>query len=124
MSNRSFAAASRRALAFVMIGLPAAASAHAFLQSSVPAVGGTVRTAPAEVRIDFTEGVEPAFTTMEVANAQGQRVDRGAGHLEGDDTHFAVPLKTLPPGVYRVTWKAVATDTHHTQGSFTFTVAP
>ncbi len=126
MSNRPIAAASlcAVALASAMTILPVAASAHAFLQNSAPAVGSTIRTAPAEVRIDFTEGIEPAFTTIQATNAQGQRVDRGGGHIEGDDTHFAVALKTLPPGLYHVTWKAVATDTHHTEGSFTFTVAP
>ncbi len=122
MSNRPIAAALPCALAVAV--LPVVASAHAFLQSSIPGVGSTVRTAPAEVRIDFSEGVEPAFTTIQVANVQGQRVDQGSGHLEDGDTHFAVGLKALPPGSYRVTWKAVATDTHHTQGSFTFTVLP
>ena len=126
MSNRPIAAASLCVLAAVVAstGLPSPASAHAFLQGSTPVVGSTVRTAPAEVRIDFTEGIEPAFTTIHVANAQGQRVDRGSGHIEGDETHFAVALAALPPGSYLVTWRAVATDTHHTQGSFTFTVAP
>ncbi len=32
--------------------------------------------------------------------------------------------KTLPPGVYTVTWHAVSVDTHHTQGDFQFTVKP
>ncbi len=107
-----------------ILGLPSAASAHAFLQTAVPAVGSTVRTAPTEVRINFTEGIEPAFTTIHVADAQGQRVDQGSPHLEDDNTHFAIGLKALPPGSYHVTWKAVAVDTHHTEGSFTFTVAP
>ncbi len=124
MNNRPIAAAPLCALALATTGLPVAATAHAFLQGSTPAVGGTVRAAPAEVRIDFTEGIEPAFTTIQVADAHGQRVDQGGGHVEGDDTHFAVGLKALPPGSYHVTWRAVATDTHHTQGSFTFTVAP
>ena len=90
----------------------------------MPAVGSTVRTAPAEVRIDFTEGIEPAFTTIHVSDARGMRVDQGSAHLEGDNTHLAVALKALAPGSYRVAWKAVAVDTHHTEGSFTFTVAP
>ena len=32
--------------------------------------------------------------------------------------------KTLPPGLYTVTWHAVSVDTHHTQGDFQFTVKP
>ncbi len=122
MNSSRIAAASLYSL--ITIGAPVVASAHAFLQSSVPAVGSTVRMAPTEVRITFTEGVEPAFTTIQVTDAQGGRVDRGRGHLEGGDTHFAIGLTMLPPGSYHVTWKAIATDTHRTQGAFTFTVAP
>ena len=122
MNNRLSAAGVLCCL--VAAGAPAAASAHAFLQDSVPAVGSTVRTAPAEVRITFTEGVEPAFTTIQVTDARGVRVDQGQGHLEGGDTNFAVGLRTLTPGSYHVAWRAIATDTHRTQGSFTFTLAP
>jgi len=100
-----------------------AASAHAFLDTSVPPVGSTVQQAPAEVSIHFTEGVEPLFSTIVVQDASGARVDAGGAHLEGDDTHLAVGLKPLPPGTYEVIWHATATDTHKTQGSFTFTVS-
>ena len=33
----------------------------------------------------------------------------------------AVPA-TLPPGVYKVSWRAVSRDTHTTTGDFTFQV--
>ncbi len=122
MNSRRIAAASLCSL--IVIGAPVGASAHAFLQSSLPAVGSTVRVAPTEVRITFTEGIEPAFTTIQVTDAQGGQVDQGRGHLEGDDTNFAIGLTMLPPGSYHVTWRAIATDTHRTQGAFTFTVAP
>ena len=37
---------------------------------------------------------------------------------------MSVKLHITAPGTYSVTWHAVALDTHHTQGSFKFTVAP
>ena len=49
-------------------------------------------------------------------------MDAGSPHLKGGDTVLAVPLKPLPPGVYTVSWHATATDTHKTEGKFTFTV--
>lgn len=107
-----------------LAAIPVAASAHAFLKTAMPAVGSTIRTAPTEVRIDFTEGVEPKFSSIEVMNAQGRRVDDGKLHLEQGDTHLAIGLTPLAPGSYKVSWQAIATDTHHTQGNFTFTVAP
>ena len=101
------------------------ASAHAFLDTATPAVGSTVRQAPSEVVIDFTEGVEPQFSTITVQDASGAPVAAGGVHLEGSgDTHLAVGLKPLRPGTYKVVWHATSTDTHKTEGSFSFTVSP
>ena len=100
------------------------ASAHAFLKTANPAVGSTVSPPPAQVVINFTEGVEPAFSTITVQNAQGAQVATGKPHLAGGDTHLTIAVKPLPPGTYTVVWRATATDTHKTQGSFKFTVAP
>lgn len=99
------------------------ASAHAFLQSATPAVGSTVASAPSQVVIGFTEGVEPRFSSIAVQDASGAAVQTGSVHQAGDDTHLAIGLKALPPGAYKVIWHATSTDTHKTQGSFTFTVA-
>jgi copper(I)-binding protein len=99
------------------------ASAHAFLKSASPAVGSEVSTPPAEVVIDFTEGVEPKFSTIMVQDGEGVRMDSGAAHLVGGvDTRLAVALKPLTQGAYKVVWHATATDTHKTEGSFSFTV--
>lgn len=98
------------------------AAAHAFLKSAVPAVGSTVARAPSEVVIEFTEGVEPRFSTITVQDAQGAPVQTGKPHQAGDETHLAVALKPLPPGTYTVVWHATATDTHKTEGKFSFTV--
>jgi methionine-rich copper-binding protein CopC len=99
------------------------ASAHAFLKTATPAVGSTVQQPPAQVVIDFTEGVEPQFSTIAVQDASGADVGTGDAHLEGGNTHLALAVKMLPAGTYKVTWHATAVDTHKTEGSFTFTVA-
>lgn len=98
------------------------ALAHAFLKTAAPAVGATVQQAPATVVIDFTEGVEPRFSTITVQDGSGARVDLGDVHLQGGNQHLAVGLKPLPPGLYKVTWTATAVDTHKTQGDYSFTV--
>lgn len=101
------------------------AFAHAFLKNASPPVGSNVPVSPKAVIIDFTEGVEPAFSTIEVQNAQGQRVDKNDPHLvHGDQTKLAVDVPKLPPGKYMVTWHATAVDTHKTEGTFDFTVSP
>jgi len=110
---------------FGLLLAAAPAFAHAFLKEAVPAVGGSVATAPAEVTITFTEGVEPGFSRIEVQDSVGGRVDDGAAHRVGDDdTKLAVKLKKLGAGTYTVVWHATATDTHKTQGKFTFSVTP
>jgi copper resistance protein C len=102
-----------------------AASAHAFLKTANPPVGGTVTTAPAELRINFTEAVEPVFSKITVQDANGARMDAGSVHdVAGDAAALAVALKKLQPGSYTVIWHATSVDTHKTQGKFTFTVAP
>ena len=57
--------------------LPAAAQAHAFLDHASPKVGSTVASAPKELLLWFTEKLEPAFSTVEVRNAQGIAVQSG-----------------------------------------------
>ncbi len=101
---------------------PAPALAHAFLRHASPAVGSTTRTAPKQVAIEFTEDVEPRFSSITVQDAAGVRVDEGAAHPQGDDSHLAVGLRPLAPGTYSVSWHVVATDTHRTEGRYSFTV--
>jgi methionine-rich copper-binding protein CopC len=105
-------------------GVASPAMAHAFLDTALPAVGSTVHQAPSQVVITFTQGIEPLFTTVAVTDAHGARVDTGSVHLAGDNTHAAIALKPLGTGTYKVVWHATSVDTHKTQGSFSFTVAP
>ncbi len=105
--------------------LPSLAQAHAHLREAEPPVGGTVRSAPAQVDLTFSEAVEPRFSTVAVTDAAGAQVDKRDLHVvAGDGKHLAVSLGALPPGTYSVAWHATSVDTHKTEGSFTFTVAP
>lgn len=114
--------------AAVVAGLTLAggqADAHAFLRRAQPGVGATVTRAPKQVSIWYTEEVEPAFSTITVTNSAGQRVDDGNTQIDPKNRELLhVLLKQLKPGTYKVRWHVVAVDTHRTQGSFSFTVAP
>lgn len=101
------------------------AFAHAHLKTATPAPDSTVQAAPASVAITFTEAVEPKFSSIEVQDAGGKRVDHGDAHVDpGDNKLFSVGLTPIQPGTYKVTWHATAVDTHKTDGSFQFTVKP
>ncbi|MBV9568851.1 MAG: copper homeostasis periplasmic binding protein CopC [Hyphomicrobiales bacterium] len=111
---------------WLSLALSTSAMAHAVLVKAVPPVGGTVSAAPSEVRITFSEGVEPRFSKIAVAAADGRAVETGAASVDpANPATLIVPLKsTLQPGSYKVTWHAVSVDTHSTQGNFSFTVKP
>lgn len=98
---------------------------HAFLDRAEPRVGSTVRTAPTQVRVWFTENLEPAFSTLEVWDKEGKRVDAGPAEVSPTSpAMLQVPVKALGPGTYRVKWRVLSVDTHVTEGEFTFHVAP
>ncbi len=102
------------------------AFAHAQLQKAVPAVGGTVSASPTEVRLKFSEGVEPRFSGIALATQDGVAAPTGKPSVDPADNSVLIVTigQTLKPGVYKVAWHAVSVDTHKTQGSFNFTVAP
>ncbi len=102
-----------------------AAYAHAQLEKATPSVGGTVASVP-EIRLKFSEGVEPRFSGIALASEGGAAVPLGEPSVDPADNSVLIAKvgKALPPGVYTVTWHAVSVDTHKTQGSFSFTVKP
>jgi copper resistance protein C len=98
----------------------AGARAHAFLDHASPLVGSTVPTAPREIGLWFTQNLEPAFSTVEVSDANGARVDQGKPQINGNI--MRVGLKPLAAGTYNVRWRVLSVDTHTTEGRFTFHV--
>jgi copper resistance protein C len=100
------------------------AFAHAQLEKATPPVGGTVASA-SEIRLDFSEGVEPKFSKVSLTGPDGA-VPLGATKTEsGNQAVLIVPIsKPLSAGAYKVHWQVVSVDTHHTQGTFEFTVKP
>ena len=97
---------------------------HAFLERAEPRVGSTVKAAPSQVRVWFTEPLEPAFSTLEVVNKSGERVDLGPARVDAaSPAVLQVPLKPLAPGTYRVKWRVLSVDTHVTEGDFIFRVS-
>jgi methionine-rich copper-binding protein CopC len=57
-------------LIFVGLG-SSSALAHAFLDHALPAVGSTVQDSPHEIRLWFTQRLEPAFSKARVLDKTG-----------------------------------------------------
>ena len=101
------------------------ASAHAFLDHAAPAVGSAIHGSPAQVRLWFTQELEPAFSTVKVLDRSGTQVDKQDKQVDhANPALLQVSLPELAPGKYRVVWRALSVDTHVTEGDFTFDVVP
>jgi methionine-rich copper-binding protein CopC len=96
--------------------------AHALLDRADPRVGSTVSVAPREILLSFSQYLEPAFSTVEVTDASGRRVDEGEPTVDGKV--MRIRLQAIPPGTYRVKWRVLSVDTHTTEGAFSFEVRP
>jgi hypothetical protein len=101
-----------------------AAFAHAFLDRASPAVGSDVTGSPPALDLTYTEPVEPLFSTVQVTDASGVRMDAGKPTPQDNGRVLVVPLKKLAPGKYTVEWHVTSVDTHKTEGHFNFTVKP
>src|SRR5207247_2068935 len=68
---------------------------------------------------------EPAFSSVQVVNEAGQRVDRADGAVDpSSPALLRTTLVPLSPGRYQVIWRVVSVDTHVTAGDFAFRLAP
>jgi len=94
--------------------------AHAFLDHADPKVGSLIHESPSQVTVWMTEGLEPAFSKLQVFDSNGAEVDKKDTKVNGST--MTVSLPKLAPGKYRVSWQVVAVDTHRTSGTFDFTV--
>lgn len=109
----------------VLAGLTGPAFAHAHLKSATPAVDGTVSTAPTALDLTFSEGVNLRFTGVTVVGPGKSKVATRRATLTDHDRTLVVPFASaLPAGMYTVSWHALSTDGHKTQGTYSFTVKP
>jgi methionine-rich copper-binding protein CopC len=120
-----------RHLAILVVSLVLAAAvsgpafAHAHLVKSQPGKGAVVRSAPSALVLWFSEPLEAAFSTIEVVDEAGHRVEEGKATLDpADPKVLKVSLQKLVPGSYKAVWRVISIDTHKTNGELTFTVAP
>lgn len=111
----------RLRIAVLMVIAAGPAGAHAILERASPPVGGVVSRAPAEIRLWFSERIEPRFSRARLATSAGATIAAGSA-VSGNRLVLRVP--PLSPGSYRVTWSVVSVDTHKTEGSFSFEVRP
>jgi putative copper export protein/methionine-rich copper-binding protein CopC len=111
---------------FLLLLLSGVASAHALLARSDPAAGAILDAdkAPTQLRLWFTEEVNPALTKAIVVDHNNKEVDLQNSHVSSSDPReLDTGLHQLSPGFYVVIWKSVsAEDGHATAGNFLFRI--
>ncbi len=113
------------AVAAAALTLPAAAWAHAALLRTVPEASRTVNAVPPEVRLTYSEPVEPRFAIVSVTDASGRQVTDGQPAVApGSPQTLVTPLQGVPEGWYLVFWRVISADGHPVRGAFTFAVGP
>ncbi|WP_082050949.1 CopC domain-containing protein YobA [Rouxiella chamberiensis] len=100
------------------------ALAHAHLKTETPSADSQVATAPTELTLGFSEGVEPSFSKVELTGPNNKPVKTGDFKLAtNDNTQVLITLPTpLVSGNYVVSWHVVSVDGHKTQGKYSFSV--
>ncbi|QJI39017.1 MULTISPECIES: copper homeostasis periplasmic binding protein CopC [unclassified Pseudomonas] len=99
-----------------------AAFAHAHLKSAEPAADTSV-TAPKDLRLTFSEGVEATFTRVSLSKDGTEVAIKGLETPDADKKVLVVtPAAPLAAGTYKVVWNAVSVDTHKSNGEYSFKV--
>ena len=93
--------------------------AHSQLVSSQPGAGETVPTPPTEIRLAFSEPIDPRYTSLDLLDGTGRAILVGAGAPDPTDPHILVAA--IPPGtamplgsLYTVDWRALSAADGHT----------
>jgi len=105
------------AIAMLALGIMPA-FAHIVFQGATVSDGATVKD-PHEVRLQFSENLEPGFSSAVLSDAAGKPVAvtraRG-GHA------ITLPSHGLKPGAYTVSWHGMGHNRHRIKGSLRFNV--
>jgi copper resistance protein C len=99
------------------------ALAHSGLQRAEPPVESKLKRPPSEVKLYFTERLEPAYSTVRVKDDHGAQVDRQDSHVDPSNPFLLrATLQPLEHGAYAVNWRVLSVDGKVTEGRFTFRV--
>jgi copper transport protein len=104
-------------VALAVLAFPAAASAHATLQSTTPKFGHEVQQSPRSIRLHFDQQVTVLPGSIKVLDGAGKNFALPA-HAQGRSVVAGV--EHLKLGAYTVRWRAISADSHVVSGVWTF----
>jgi copper transport protein len=105
--------------------MPASAQAHATIVRTTPSDQTVLKSQPAEVTLEFSEGVDLGAHAIRLLDGSGAEVKTPSPPKHGPGGG-ATALLALPPGLaqgtYIVSWRVVSSDSHPVSGAFSFSV--
>ncbi len=97
-----------------------AAGAHSHLHSVSPAEGSKLTTSPPNVVLHFSEAVTVTAAWIQSGKEPKQKL----GSLPAKPAEeITIPVPTLAPGSYEVTWRVLSDDGHIMPGKVHFTIS-
>ncbi len=101
------------------------AGAHAVPVRSDPPKDAILQAPPSQVRMWFSEDINPLTSKLVVVDPANREVDNGDSHVSsGDSSEMEVSLQLLKAGTYIVFWRSQSADDGHiTAGTYLFRIA-
>jgi copper resistance protein C len=114
----------RVGLVLCLVGVSSSAFAHALLVSSQPAAGSKVIGPLKQIRLQFNEVPESAFSEITVSDAASLVVANGKGTGLCEAKVCTLILPSLKLGKYTVAFRVLSVDGHVVKGTYAFSLVP
>ena len=109
-----------------LILLPASASAHAGVITTVPSQDQVLTAMPQEISMTFSEDLltidGKEVNTISLNHFDGPPVEIGEVRVQGATISASIPESEYESGVYEVTYSIVSADGHKVTDSYTFSL--
>lgn len=107
-----------------LMALPEMTSAHAYLKQSNPSVNTKLETPLKNIRLEFSESIQPAFHTIELFDESGNIVEVDDSFIpDGEETTLVSKVQhELSEGAYTIKWRVVSSDGHPIEGTIPFII--
>lgn len=110
----------RLTAATALLALSTFAAAHTHLKMSMPAENAVLTAPPSQIMLHFSV---PTRLTAVTIQKEGESQLRNLGPLPKEPSaELSVPVTSLTPGKYTVSWRAVGGDNHVMSGALHFTI--
>ncbi len=101
----------------------AAASAHAIIVESVPAVDAVIAGPNVAVALRFNSRIDQERSRLTLTGPDGKSVALALSTAAAPELLTAT-ASGLQPGAYKLRWQVLAVDGHITRGDIPFRIAP